>query len=599
MEYGEIIMLNYDIVIIDSGLDLKNTQNVSGICIRKVDNGFEFSNDLADEVGHGTIIYSIIRKQVPECKVFIIKLSECDNNFDASFLISALKYVRDNIACKIINISLGVNVSNNLSELYDLCVEISRKGAVIVSAFDNEGCHSYPAAFDCVIGVDNKNDFKHISEFDYVENSAINIFAKGGVQRLTIQGGKTLLIGGSSISCANITSILSDEISGGLNLEKALAYLKSKARYIYSLKKPEDNEEILFEIKNAVAFPFVKETHAFVRFADMLPFQMKAYYDIRNSGKVGRKLSSYYEGACSGETIKDIEKIDLAGIDTIILGHLDELNTISKRDYKAELINKAVAMGVNIYSFDSLEQYSYLLNDSDIKFFYPKTTHNNVPHNLFGKLYKISKPVVGIFGTSSQQGKFSLQLALKKELELQDYNVGAIGTEPHSLLFGFDVVFPMGYNSTVNLQNHEIVLYLNYVINNLCLKGKEIILAASQAQTIPYYCNNILEFPSKQYHFALGVNPDAIIMCINYHDEVEYIQNSVYALVGLTSATIIAFVMYPMTFSNEWSNSKRKITHEEFTQKANKLQKEFNIPVFRLGEQRHISDLCQMVIDFF
>ncbi len=114
-------------------------------------------------------------------------------------------------------------------------------------------------------------------------------------------------------------------------------------------------------------------------------------------------------------------------------------------------------------------------------------------------------------------------LPLKRQLELFDYNVGTIGTEPHSLLFDFDVVFPMGYNSTVYLQNHEIVLYLNQAINNLCLNGKEIILTASQAQTIPYYCNNILEFPSKQYHFALGTNPDAVILCVNYYDEIEYI----------------------------------------------------------------------------
>lgn len=223
----------------------------------------------------------------------------------------------------------------------------------------------------------------------------------------------------------------------------------------------------------------------------------------------------------------------------------------------------------------------------------------HLPYNLFGKLYKISKPVVGIFGTSSQQGKFSLQLALKRERESRSYNVGTIGTEPHSLLFNFDAVFPMGYNSTVDLQNHEIVMYLNHVINNLCFSGKEIILTVSQAQTIPYYCNNILEFPSKQYHFALGVQPDAIVMCINYYDEIEYIKNSVYTLTGLTNAIIVAFVMYPMTFLNEWNSLKREVTHEEFKEKTNALQKLFKVPVFLLGEQQHICDLCQTIIDFF
>lgn len=592
-------MLNCDIVIIDSGVDLNVAQDVPGICIKKSDSGFIYTKDLSDAVGHGTIIYSVIKKHVPSLDIFIIKLSESLSDFDSSLLIAALHYVKKNIRCKIINISLGVKVCEDLLELYHICSEISKSGIVIVSAFDNEGCHSYPAAFDCVIGVDSKNDLKHITEFDYVENSPINIFAKGSLQRLTIPGGRTLLVGGSSISCAHIVALLANELMGKLNMESALAYLKAKSRCIYLPKKIDDAfTNKLFKINNALVFPFSKEAHAFVRFPDMIAFTIKGYYDIRQSGKVGRKLSSYYEGTSAEETIMDIDKVDFEGIDTIILGHLDELNSVSQRDYRTELINKAIVRKVNIYSFDPLEQYFDILNSSGIKYFYPNVTSDKVPNNSFGKLYKISKPVVGIFGTASQQGKFSLQLALKRELEAKKYNVGTIGTEPHSLLFGLDVVFPMGYNSTVYLQNQEIVLYLNYAINSLCLMGKEIILAAAQSQTIPFYCNNLLEFPSLQYHFALGIKPDAIVMCVNYYDEIDYIQNSVYTLKGLTDATIIAFVMNPMTLSNDWSNLKRKITYEEFDQKANLLQEMFMVPVFLLGEQS-MSDLCQKIIDFF
>lgn len=69
-------------------------------------------------------------------------------------------------------------------------------------------------------------------------------------------------------------------------------------------------------------------------------------------------------------------------------------------------------------------------------------------------------------------------------------------------------------------------------------------------------------------------------------------------LKGLTDATIIAFVMNPMTLSNEWSSLKRKITFGEFNQKAEILQEVFGIPVFLLGEES-VSDLCQNIIDFF
>lgn len=72
---------------------------------------------------------------------------------------------------------------------------------------------------------------------------------------------------------------------------------------------------------------------------------------------------------------------------------------------------------------------------------------------------------------------------------------------------------------------------------------------------------------------------------------------------GLTDASIIAFVVYPLTYSNDStgisSYQKHKVTHEEFSNKVKSLLKEFNIPSFMLGVQQDMSKLCQMIIDFF
>lgn len=115
--------------------------------------------------------------------------------------------------------------------------------------------------------------------------------------------------------------------------------------------------------------------------------------------------------------------------------------------------------------------------------------------------------------------------------------------------------------------------------------------------------NNILEFPNMQYHFALGTQPDAIVLCVNIFDELSYIRNSVYALVGLTRASVVAFVVFPLTFIGDWKevfgSSKRKITDKEFGQFADTLKKEFNKPVFLLGEKQHMEDLCREIVNFF
>lgn len=596
-------MLDYDIVIIDSGVNKNPNNDPFGISVERVEGGVAIGNSLTDEVGHGTIINSVISKRIPQKRIFNVKLSGSMDEANEDMLIAALSYVNEHITCRVINVSLGVSFLDKGNQLYSVCKELCSKGVVIVSAFDNAGCLSYPAAFDCVIGVDNSSSLKNPSEFDYVENSPINILAKGNVQRLRLEDNKVVLVGGSSIACAHISAFVASCNTPIHCLHDALILLKTKSRRIYASEyQGSEHENTTIHVSVAIVFPFSKEAQAFLRFSDQLPFKIKAFYDVRESGKVGRKLSSYYEGANAADTIKNIDNVDFSEVDTIILGHLDELNYLCGRNYKEKLIHQAIKEKIQIYSFDPLQSYSELFSRSEIKGYYPIITKKDLPENTFGKLYKISKPVVGIFGTSSHQGKFSLQLALKNQLSIRGYNVGTIGTEPHSPLFGFDVVFPMGYNSTVYLEYNEIVQYINNKINNLCLEGKEVILTSSQAQIIPYYCNNLLEFPSMQYFFAVGTKPDAVILCVNYFDEISYIRNSLYTLIGLTDATVLALVMYPVTYSSEWGGigaSKRNITEEEFFERARELEDVFQTPVYLLGDEDGLSKLCEKIIDFF
>lgn len=56
-------------------------------------------------------------------------------------------------------------------------------------------------------------------------------------------------------------------------------------------------------------------------------------------------------------------------------------------------------------------------------------------------LYRISTPVLAVCGTSSKQGKFTLQLELRKRFCEMGYKVGQIGTEPNSLLLGWITFF--------------------------------------------------------------------------------------------------------------------------------------------------------------
>lgn len=241
------------------------------------------------------------------------------------------------------------------------------------------------------------------------------------------------------------------------------------------------------------------------------------------------------------------------------------------------LIKTAIENNVNVFSFDSLQYCAEEIHNRKSLIYSPIITQADVPQNTFGKLYNIDKPVVAVLGTSSQQGKFTLQLILKDLLNQKNYKVGMVGTEPHSLLFGADYVYPMGYNSTIFIDGHSSIILLNKMINDICEKGVEIIITGSQANTIPTNNYNVVSFPIKQHIFLMGIQPDAVILCINPQDDIRYVINTIKYIEGVTSCQVIGLVLFPMMLSNDWKGMfqlKTKINEEQVeTLKERLIQK--------------------------
>ena len=74
------------------------------------------------------------------------------------------------------------------------------------------------------------------------------------------------------------------------------------------------------------------------------------------------------------------------------------------------------------------------------------------------------------------------------------------------------------------------------------------------------------------------------------------------ALAGLTGAEIIALVMYPVTYVDDWRGlygSKKAVSKEEYELRAKEIFAQIRIPVFLLGNNQHMRDICRIVIDYF
>ena len=552
-----------------------------GICVRE---GAE------DRIGHGTAVLDIINRHTKGAKYFIIKIFEEELSAEEELFLFALRYVCDHVPCRIVNISCGITSCNHRKELEGLCNALAKRGTVVVSAFENAGSISYPAALDMVIGVDDDLICKKHDDVVIVKNSPVNVFAYGGMQRVRWTLPAYIFVSGTSYACAHVTAIIKK--SGCADIREALQYLEEVSLQTLCFEKEENGKDdrIPFCMKKAILIPYNKEIHSLVNNQDLLDFKITGIYDAAKLGNVGRSIGEF--------KVKDWKEIEWeADFDTVIIGHLRLLSELMKEDCMDLLLAQCRKYHKNVYAFDSLEGYAEKLVSQ--KSFYPRLpVYQN---NHFGRLYTISVPVLGIFGTSSQQGKYTLQLALRRMLLEEGYRVGQLGTEPSALLFGMDEMLHFGYDANVNIGHQEFIERVNHLLNKMQKKDVEIILAGAQSNTVPYGITNIRYIPSLQIDFLIGLNPDRVVLCINPHDDNAYIRRTIMALEALTDCKVIALVLFPMGYLTDsvFGMKKQKITSKEAAAIKESLRESFDIPCYLLGEAEEMKELFYCVIDSF
>lgn len=594
-------MFRPTIVIIDSGVK-KDHVKLARDHVNEI-NPFETYNNV-ENYGHGTAIYGIIRRCIDIADIINIKIPNIENGITDKELIDILSYVSNNIDVNIINLSLGISAVQSRKELKNICDELMQKGVIIVAAFDNSGCISYPAAFENVIGVISGTCCKKIDDFEYIEDTVVNIGAKGNIQRVLWNNPEYITIGGNSFACAHTTvQVAKFMCNGYMTLDKILEQFKMSAIKKYTFNANIEQVHYKYHINKAVLFPFNKEMHSLIKYFYLLPFDITNIYDSKYSAHVGASTTLLMKDERAKPfIISDISNIEWDDFDTLIMGHVEELsNLIMNTSLIKYILKTAIDYNKNIYMFDD---YDY--NDSYIaeysKLFVPKITANNLPPYRFGMLYRITKPVLGILGTSSKQGKFTLQLNIRERLLEIGYNVGQVGTEPSALLYGMDYVYPMGYNSSVYIKDYDTIRYLNYIINRLCVNEKDIIIVGSQSGTVTYDIGNIMQFNISQYNFLLGTQPDAVILCINPYDEIDLIRRTIVFIEASVNCKVIALVVFPMDLKNDWKGiygAKETLAESKYLYLKSLLYSEFLMPIYNLGSSDDMTNLINDIIVFF
>lgn len=594
------------ICIIDSGVKLENINipNTSFINILKFPENNDDKINGIDNIGHGTAISSIILKFSENVDLYSLKIFENDLVCDETILVNALKYILYNVDCNIINLSLGTICPKD-NELYNICLKLHEKGVIIVAAFDNNGAISYPAAYDFVIGVDTSINCRKYNDFEYVNGNFINIMAFGGIQRVAWATSKFMIASGASYACAYVTSAIANIMSKGtLNRDKILEELKNISKNIVNVYTPSVDKINNIEcIKKAVLFPYNKEMHALTNFEQLLIFEIEGIYDYAKLGNIGKKIFPITSFSDNEHIIKDINSLQWdSDFDTVILGHLTEIENATNDNITKNILDLCVKYNKNIYSFDDISTYQDGMFYKNINIMLPKKDISDIKIDTFGKMYLYKSPILGIFGTSSKQGKFTLQLELRKRFLEQNFKVGQLGTEPTALLFGMDEVFPIGYNGSVYLDRNQTIVLLNQIMHNIDSQNNDIIIVGSQSGSIAYATYNLALLPQYQVDILYGTQPDGVILCINPYDDISYINRTIKAIEGMIECKVFSIVLYPMDFTNNWSKFselKSRISEDRINKIKEIINIKFNIPCYVLGVKCEMEELFNKTVEFF
>lgn len=434
---------------------------------------------------------------------FVLESSE------VSELISVLKKIlHGKKSYKVIHMSVGLEYYYR--ELETICRELFRKGTIIVNSFSNYGGISYPAAFKTVIGVDANNI---VSKDTITSSSIVNVICK---QRKTKVSNETFEYGTSFLTPLITIQVIKDMEAG---IEVISKYnLKDEDIILESL-----SSKICAKYKNkkAYAYPVGKEIKTLVENNNI--FSSISIFDEK--GTINKDIKFSLISECD------------YNVEIFVLGHCDKSAIRSSRRNK--IIDECIKRNIEVYIFDENDISEDKLRN---EFIVSSNETSSEYCETFGKMYYIDTPIISIFGTSSKQGKFTLQNKLNKELISRGVKVMSLSTEPHGLLCNSDDIFANGYLG-INLGFDRELHIMNQKMMNLLYQEAEVITVATQSSVLPRSLDNSSFITSNIMQVVNSYNSDINILIINHNDSYDHVNNCVKFIESVTRQNVQLLVL--------------------------------------------------------
>lgn len=505
------------IFVIDTGVSKKLLSSKNKLIRVNPSEGY-------DEVGHGTLITSIIDDQVQEQDIYVYKIGTRNGKPFYDDVIQALS-IANKYKPDIINLSLGILTEPD-NRLRKMINRLADQDILIVAAADNGGALCSPARYSNVLSVIWDPNVVRINDFFLSDNKYTDLIGYGGMLQANGLNGIESVSGSSFLVPLLIVKICNNFNHCTLKRE-ILGFFKEKKDLMQS-----DSEEVNVDIRKihkAVLFPLNKEIITILNNSDLLLFEIIAVYDARFSGSIGKKVKDiFYQNISSNiqsDVIMNIMKINWNDpFDTIIVGHLKLISELYNFDFFKWIKTNALKYGKNVFYLDQVHNSEYEFNyKNDI---------------ISGAMNAFKIPIVAVVGTGSNQGKANLQFQLYRKFTELDYKASLFMTEPYHDLFGFKG-WANGYG-TQQLNWRKEIMSVNYMVKEIDDTGKDIIFVGTQSQILPSSRLNLGFIAQEGQNVLNAVSPDAFILVTSPKTPVDYIMRTKNYLKNYFNADVIA-----------------------------------------------------------
>jgi uncharacterized NAD-dependent epimerase/dehydratase family protein len=618
--------------------------------------GVQRSDDWRDTLGHGTACAGIVSRGISSrIALLALRVVSGERGSGPLALAEAIGWAVAEGA-RVINVSLGAEVwKDESAERLELaCREAAARGVVIVAAAGPEGKQPLPAILPEVIAVGSAfcpSDVLYAAEEGHVE-----LLARGDLQRVAWLDGGTVLAQGTSFAAAQVTRAVCKLLLAEPSLDLAGVRRALLARCVqgdagfrqrwrerldafYLRRTPAH----LGFLRRAVLYPFNKEIHALVRFRDLAPFTIAAVVDPPGARRCGRDAGEVIGEPPAGLIIRPDLDGALAEADALILGHTEAMGS-GTRGGPEELVRRAVAQGKQVFSLSRVDRAASpelfrLAEEKGVTIADPTLTRDEVGEllraaaanpadaSVAGRRFADGRlaaqsgafvrgasqvlrhdcPVLGVFGTSRSQGKFSLQLSLRRRLAAMGYRVGQLATEPTGALLGASATLPLGFERGEGLGLETDALLTRLLMTEIKNRERpDLIIVGGQSAVVSVSreIDRLGLGSLGALAFGAAAEPDAAIVVCNVFDPKAHVRRSIGAVESVLDCKVIALALNDQVWEEHAfrGTTRRRLARlpaSRLAEEAQARSAELGLPCFPALGDEGAQGLSQAVIDFF